>query len=264
MTSTASPGRGPNRAMRGPSAMRLDSYLSSSGLAHSRSQAVKLIRGGSVRVNDATIRKPSHPVSGTDRVSVDAGEQYVSRGAYKLLAAFQAFASSGLPSPHGRDCLDIGASTGGFCDVLLRGGASRVIALDVGHGQLDPRIAHDARITEMSGVNIRSVTRDRLPYAPQMVVSDVSFISLTYVIPVISRIAAAHADVVLLVKPQFEVGRGRLGKHGVVRDAGMQDEAVDTVRRCAIAHGMQVVGTVPSAITGMHGNKEFLLYARLR
>ena len=117
--------------------------------------------------------------------------------------------------------MDIGASTGGFCDVLLRNDAAQVIALDVGHGQLDPKIAHDDRIIEMSGVNIRDVYAEDLPYRPEMIVSDVSFISLTYVIPVIARIAAPQAQIVLLVKPQFEVGKGNLGKKRDCRKPGI-------------------------------------------
>lgn len=149
------------------------------------------------------------------------------------------------PSPRGLRCLDIGASTGGFCDVLLRRGAAQVIALDVGHGQLDSRIARDPRVIEMSGVNIRDVTAANLPYRPDMIVSDVSFISLTYVIPVIARIAAPGASVVLLVKPQFEVGKGNLGKGGIVEDRHLRDQALETVVDCANQHGLDGCGNRP-------------------
>lgn len=187
---------------------RLDMMLVASGLVESRSKAQRLIKAGHVRVDGEAITKPSFMVkAGHCELAVDKGDDYVSRGAYKLLGAFKAFADDGLTGPQSLECLDIGASTGGFTDVLLRGGAARVVALDVGHGQLDPRIAGDSRVIEMSGVNIREVTADDLPYRPAMIVSDVSFISLTYVIPVIARIAAPGAQVVLLVKPQFEVGR---------------------------------------------------------
>ena len=158
------------------------------------------------------------------------------------------------------ECLDIGASTGGFTDVLLRGGAAKVVALDVGHGQLDPRIANDEHVIEMSGVNIREVEADDLPYRPAMIVSDVSFISLTYVIPVIARIAAPGAQIVLLVKPQFEVGRAGLGKNGIVEDPALRERALHDVVACAEQHGLDVVATADSPIIGTHGNEEYLLY----
>ncbi|MDF7640934.1 TlyA family RNA methyltransferase [Bifidobacterium sp. ESL0784] len=244
--------------------MRLDTFMASLGLVHSRTQAQRLIRSGKVQVDGRFADKPSMQVEVDANVSVDTGDDYVSRGAYKLLGAFEWFGDVGLSSPKGRHCLDIGASTGGFCDVLLRHGADQVIALDVGHGQLDPRIADDSRIIEMSGVNIRDVTSEDLPYNPSLIVSDVSFISLTYVIPVIARIAAKQADIVLLVKPQFEVGKGHLGKNGVVEDPKLREAALKTVRDCAEANGLKVVATCPSPIEGTHGNEEYLLYATLR
>ena len=170
---------------------RLDAYMARCALGPSRAKAQRLIRDGSVFVDGVCARKPSAPVPGGAHVDVRGADDYVSRGAYKLLGAFSAFAPHGLRPPEGLDCLDIGASTGGFCDVLLRDGARRVIALDVGHGQLDARIASDPRIIEMSGVNIRDVDPTDLPFAPQMVVSDVSFISLTYVLPVVARSKSA-------------------------------------------------------------------------
>ena len=191
---------------------RLDLALVDRGLAQTRTKASRLIRSGNVRVNGIIQTKPSLAVTSQDTLEADRGDDYVSRGAYKLVGAFDAFADCGLIEPKGMDCLDIGASTGGFTQVLLRRGAAHVIALDVGHGQLDPRIAADPRVIDMSGVNIRDITREDLAYTPFMIVSDVSFISLTYVIPVIARIAAPGAHIVLLIKPQFEVGRGNLGK----------------------------------------------------
>ena len=244
---------------------RLDVLLVAAGLADSRSKAQRLIKAGKVLVNGRPVTKPSYTLGGLQqaRISVDKGDDYVSRGAYKLVGAFECFAAHGLPEPLGMDCLDIGASTGGFCDVLLRRGAGRVIALDVGHGQLDPRIAAHPRIIEMSGVNIRGVAAEDLPFRPQMVVSDVSFISLTYVIPVIARIAAPGAHVVLLVKPQFEVGRSGLDRHGVVTDSSLRERALETVKQCAQTNGLVLVATAPSPIEGTHGNSEYLLYARL-
>ncbi|WEV68486.1 TlyA family RNA methyltransferase [Bifidobacterium sp. ESL0775] len=244
--------------------MRLDAYMASTGLARSRTQAQRLIRSGKVSVDGRLASKSSFNVESGADVSVDKGDDYVSRGAYKLLGAFGRFADVGLPTPKGLRCLDIGASTGGFCDVLLRHGAAKVIALDVGHGQLDPRIVADPRIIEMSGVNIRDVAAEDLPYRPSLIVSDVSFISLTYVIPVIAKIAATPADIVLLVKPQFEVGKGHLGKNGVVEDLALRESALKTVCDCAQANGLKVVSTCPSPIQGTHGNAEYLLYATLR
>lgn len=243
---------------------RLDLLLVESGVVGTRTKAQKLIKAGKVTVNGVTVTKPAYAVGslGHARIRVDKGEDYVSRGAYKLVGAFGAFREQGLTGPEGLECLDIGASTGGFCDVLLRRGAKRVIALDVGHGQLDPRIADDPRIIEMSGVNIRDVYADDLPYMPRMIVSDVSFISLTYVIPVIARIAAPGAQVVLLVKPQFEVGRDGLGRNGIVASEELRRKALDDVVACAKREGFDVIATAPSPIEGTHGNAEWLLYAR--
>lgn len=243
---------------------RLDLLLVEAGVVGTRTKAQKLIKAGKVTVNGETVTKPAYAVGalGHARIRVDKGEDYVSRGAYKLVGAFEAFHEQGLAEPKGLQCLDIGASTGGFCDVLLRRGADRVIALDVGHGQLDPRIATDPRVIEMSGVNIRDVFADDLPFRPQMIVSDVSFISLTYVIPVIARIAAPGAAVVLLVKPQFEVGRDGLGKNGIVESEELRRKALHDVMDCARREGLNVVATVPSPIEGTHGNAEWLLYAR--
>ena len=242
-------------------AIRLDLAMLDHDLSDSRSKAQRLIADGKVSVNGVIVTKASAKVTQSDVIAADQGDGYVSRGAYKLVGAFDLFAQHGLRSANGLRCLDIGASTGGFCDVLLRGGANRVIALDVGHGQLDPRIANDGRIIEMSGVNIRDVQTDDLPYLPEMIVSDVSFISLTYVIPVIARIAARGAQIVLLVKPQFEVGKGNLGKNGIVESEALRQQALETVVACAESNGLHVRATGQSPIEGTHGNVEYLLYA---
>nr|WP_148401536.1 TlyA family RNA methyltransferase [Bifidobacterium gallicum] len=244
--------------------LRLDQALVRRGLVQSRSRAQRLIDEGRVFVDGKCVSKSSSKVDGAADIRVDKGDDYVSRGALKLVGAFDVFSSCdpALPEPAGLCCLDIGASTGGFTEVLLRRGARQVIALDVGHGQLAPRIASDPRVIEMSGTNVRDVTVEDLPFRPEMIVSDVSFISLTYVIPVIARIAAAGAPVVVLVKPQFEVGRGGLDRHGIVTDEVLRQEALDRVAACAQEHGLQVVATADSPIEGMHGNAEYLLYAR--
>lgn len=242
--------------------LRLDLALVARRQVVTRTKAQTLIRSGHVLVNGQTVFKPAVLVENGDELRVDKGEDYVSRGAYKLVGAFEAFASFGLPSAQGLQCLDIGASTGGFCDVLLRQAAARVIALDVGHGQLDARIADDPRIVEMSGVNIREVMPGDLPFAPQLVVTDVSFVSLTYVIPVIARLVDPGAHVLLLVKPQFEVGKGRLGKNGVVADPALREQALDTVMDCAREYGFEIRAHAFSPIEGSAGNIEYLLYAR--
>ncbi|WP_420838199.1 TlyA family RNA methyltransferase [Bifidobacterium santillanense] len=242
---------------------RLDLWLVAGGVVDSRSKAQRLIKGGKVTVNGRVVTKPAFAIGDAahTRIVVDKGDDYVSRGAYKLVGAFDRFAADGLADPEGLDCLDIGASTGGFTQVLLRRGAARVVALDVGHGQLDPRVADDPRVIEMSGVNIRDVEAEDLPYRPAMIVSDVSFISLTYVIPVVARIAAPGAAIVLLVKPQFEVGREGLDRHGIVASEALRERALADVVACAREHGLKVVATAPSPIEGTHGNAEWLLYA---
>ena len=256
---------------------RLDALIVARGLVDSRSKAQRLIRDGRVTVDGRPASKPSTAVSPDAAIAVDKGDDYVSRGAYKLVGAFDVFGapaascpSAGLtfdvpfeplPEPSGLHCLDIGASTGGFTQVLLRRGAVQVVALDVGHGQLDPHVDADDRVIRMDGVNIRDVTVDMLPWRPQMIVSDVSFISLTYVIPVIARIAASGARIVLLVKPQFEVGREGLGRGGVVADPALRERALADVVTCARAHGLRVLAAAPSPIEGTHGNAEYLLYA---
>lgn len=255
----------PDRSARAeesaPQGDRCDAALVARGLVASRTRAQSLIKRGAVTVNGTRVRKASQRVLPHDSLRVDNEGDYVSRGALKLVGAFNVF---DLPSPRDARCLDIGASTGGFTEVLLRRGARSVIALDVGHGQLAPRIAADPRVIEMSGVNIRDVEAADLPYVPSFVVSDVSFISLTYVIPVIARILdtapETHPTVVLLVKPQFEVGKGNLGKNGIVHDQHLRDAAVDKVLRCALGNGFTRRGLAPSPIEGTHGNEEYLLW----
>lgn len=243
---------------------RLDTELVARGLVDTRSKAQRLIRAGAVTVDGATAVKPSETVSAGAVIGVDKGDDYVSRGAYKLIGALDAFGPQGLPVPAGRLCLDIGASTGGFTDVLLRRGAERVIALDVGHGQLDPRIASDPRVTEMSGTNIRDVTPADLPYAPDYIVSDVSFISLTYLMDPIVALAAPGAQIVLLVKPQFEVGRAGLGKGGIVESDALRAKALEHVVSSAREHGLAVHAHADSPIAGTHGNREYLLWLSRR
>ena len=184
----------------------------------------------------------------------DQGPVYVSRGAYKLIGALDAFAID----PAGRDCLDAGASTGGFTDVLLRRGASRVIAADVGYGQLAWSISSDERVIVMDRCNLREVTS--LPFPPDLVVADLSFISLTLVLPALRRVARPEADFVLMVKPQFEVGRELVGSGGVVRDPHRRSGAVAKVAAAAQDEGLGVRGVVASPLPGPSGNVEYFLW----
>lgn len=250
---------------------RLDCALVNRALAESRTIAQRLIKAGAVSVTNRTITKPSFLVNNSEEIIIKKSEKlekseyclkYVSRGALKLEGAFDAFSKYGLSTSNSTRALDIGASTGGFCDVLLQKGVDKVIALDVGHGQLHPKIANDPRVIEMSGVNIRDVYEENLPYKPNLIVSDVSFISLTLVIPTIARIAEQNADIVLLVKPQFEVGKGNLGKGGIVTDESLRIKALENVKNCAKANNLTIIATEKSPIEGTHGNIEYLLYAR--
>ena len=250
---------------------RLDCALVNRALAESRTIAQRLIKAGAVSVTNRTITKPSFLVNNSEEIIIKKSEKlekseyclkYVSRGALKLEGAFDAFSKYGLSAYNSTRALDIGASTGGFCDVLLQKGVDKVIALDVGHGQLHPKIANDPRVIEMSGVNIRDVYEENLPYKPNLIVSDVSFISLTLVIPTIARIAEQNADIVLLVKPQFEVGKGNLGKGGIVTDESLRIKALENVKNCAKANNLTIIATEKSPIEGTHGNIEYLLYAR--
>lgn len=211
---------------------------------------------GAVRVDGAPARRPSQEVAET--VALDAEpDPFASRGAHKLVHALDTFAID----PAGASSLDVGASTGGFTDVLLRRGAARVIALDVGHGQLVPEIAADPRVVAMEGVNARDLVAGDLPFAPDLLVFDVSFISLTKVLPACLALAAPTARLAALVKPQFEVGREAIGKGGIVRDAAAAEAAVARVAGTVAHLGWRVLGTTPSPITGGDGNAEWLLGA---
>jgi 23S rRNA (cytidine1920-2'-O)/16S rRNA (cytidine1409-2'-O)-methyltransferase len=232
------------------------------GLAPSRERARALILAGHVRVDGQPATKAGMPVSEAAVITVDAPDHpYVGRGGIKLAHALDAFHVAAA----GRTALDIGASTGGFTDVLLQRGASRVVALDVGHGQLDWKLRTDPRVTVLERVNARTLTPGQLPADArqfELVTIDVSFISLRQILPALPGILASSADVIALVKPQFEAGRGDVGKGGIVRDAGVQQRVVAEVAAAAEALGFSREATVESPITGMEGNREFLLHLR--
>lgn len=240
---------------------RLDAALVDSGVARSRGHARDLIAEGRVRVGGVTAAKASLPVERDAVIEVDAGRTWVGRAAYKLEAAFDAFGTT-HPAPldaTGKTCLDVGASTGGFTQVLLTRGAQQVVALDVGHGQLAELIAADPRVRALEGVNIRDVTPDELGFF-DLVVVDLSFISLTLVVPVLCSLLAPEGQGVFLVKPQFEVGRGRLGKNGLVRDESDRRTALARVAAVARENGLFPRAFVASPIVGTSGNVEYLMW----
>lgn len=240
---------------------RLDVELVRRGLARSRRQASELVAAGRVRIAGAPARRPSVPLRADEPVEVSGAPGYVSRAGDKLAGALDRLGES-APAIRGRECLDVGASTGGFTQVLLERGARRVAAVDVGHGQLAPILREDPRVVVREGCNARLLTPDQLPARPELVVADVSFISLRLLVDPLARCVAPGADLLLLVKPQFEVGRERLGRGGVVRDDALREDAVLTVARDAADRGFAVRRVVRSPLPGPSGNVElFLLLA---
>lgn len=240
---------------------RLDVEMARRGLAESREAAQRLIMAGRVRVNSRPADKPDLKVDAdSDIAVVGGGSEYASRGGHKLAAALDHFALR----VEGALALDVGASTGGFTDVLLRRGAKHVVALDVGYGQLAMRLRNDPRVSVMDRTNIRLVKRADLPYAPDLVVIDTSFISLRLVIPAVLELAAPAVDIVALVKPQFEVGKGKVGRGGVVRDEELRQGALASVLDFAGVSGLVVRGSIDSPISGPAGNLEFLAWMRRR
>lgn len=243
--------------------VRLDTELVNRGLARSRRRATELVASGRVAVDGELAQKPSQRVSTATPVTVrDDEPEYVSRAAHKLAGALGALASVASPGPtvRGSHCVDAGASTGGFTQVLLERGAGHVVAVDVGHGQLAPVVAQDPRVTALEGVNVRDLAPGDLPGPPaDLAVADLSFISLGLVLPALVGIARDRADLLLMVKPQFEVGRPRLGAGGVVTDPALREEAVLAVATGA-APRAHVRAVVPSPLAGEAGNREYFLW----
>jgi 23S rRNA (cytidine1920-2'-O)/16S rRNA (cytidine1409-2'-O)-methyltransferase len=239
---------------------RADKRVVDAGLAESRTRAQALILAGQVVIGDHAVSKPGELVDVAAPVRLKGQPlPYVSRGGLKLQHALDHFALD----VRGLDALDVGASTGGFTDVLLQRGARAVCAVDVGHNQLAFALRNDARVTVMEGVNARALDVSTLPFRPAIVVCDVSFISLTLILPKLVEAAGAGArPIVTLVKPQFEVGKGEVGKGGVVREPEKRAAAVEKCRAAAIALGCDVVGVIESPITGPAGNVEYLMLAR--
>ncbi len=243
-----------------PPKNRLDTLLVSRGLADSRAQAQALILAGRVRVSGVPVTKAGTLVAAAAEVQVLApASQYVSRGGEKLAAALDHFGVD----PQGLICLDAGASTGGFCQVLLLRGAARLYAVDVGYGQLHPMIRRDPRVEVLERVNIRLLPKSAIPEPVDLATLDLSFISLTLVLPKILEFIKPGGAILALVKPQFEVGRGRVGKGGVVRDPALQQEAVESVARVACGLGLQPSAGFASPLKGPKGNQEYFLYVKV-
>jgi 23S rRNA (cytidine1920-2'-O)/16S rRNA (cytidine1409-2'-O)-methyltransferase len=257
--------------------MRLDAELVRRGLARSREQAGELVAAGLVTVAGQRAAKPATQVTRDAPISIAEEREpgYVSRGGHKLAGALAAFGESGgsvAPGKQsgpaglvvaGRPCLDAGASTGGFTDVLLRAGAAHVVAADVGYGQLAWSLRTDPRVTVLDRVNVRNLDRvEAFTPVPELVVADLSFISLTLVLPALVASAAPDADFVLLVKPQFEVGKGRVGAGGVVRDTADRSASVRKVTDAAGQLGLGVLGVTASPLPGPAGNVEYFVWLR--
>lgn len=239
---------------------RLDAELVRRGLSRSRDQASELIAAGAVKVAGVVATKVATQVDDSISIVVDesAADPWVSRGAHKLIGALDAF---GVPVA-GRCALDAGISTGGFTQVLLSRGVSHVVGVDVGYGQVAWAVRNDPRVTVMERTNIRSITISELPYKPELIVADLSFISLTVVLPALVGIARPDTDMLVMVKPQFEVGKDQVGTGGVVRDPFLRAEAVMSVATSAWEWGWGTAGVVASPLPGPQGNVEYFLWLR--
>jgi 23S rRNA (cytidine1920-2'-O)/16S rRNA (cytidine1409-2'-O)-methyltransferase len=236
---------------------RLDRLLVERGLAESREKAQALIMAGEVLVEGQRAVKPGHSVAVTSKIEVTGKAPYVSRGGLKLAAALDGF----VIDVTGRVVMDVGASTGGFTDCLLQRGAARVHAVDVGMGQLDWKIRTDPRVVVHDGINARHLRPEDISEPVDLVTCDVSFISVTLILPVVATILRPEGAMVILVKPQFEVGKGQVGKGGIVRSPELHREACASAETAVKSLGFET-SLMESPITGAEGNKEFLLYAR--
>ena len=239
---------------------RIDKLLVERGLAESRTKAQAMVMAGVVLVEEQRVEKPSHQFDTNSSIRIKGGDdpttRYVGRGGLKLEAALREFQIDVA----GLTCLDVGASTGGFTDCLLQNGAKKVFAIDVGHNQIDWRLRNDPRVEVREGVNARYLTPEDFPQQFDLVVMDVSFISVTKVLPAIVPLLVTDGTIITLIKPQFEVGRGEVGGGGVVRDQAKRLRVVAEVNNAARALGLEVVNVIESPITGAEGNVEFLAH----
>ena len=242
---------------------RIDSELVRRKLARSRTHAQEMIAEGRVKLDGEVVMKPARQMDPAQAIVIAESEQieYVSRGAHKLAGALDSLGEA-APIVKGRRCLDAGASTGGFTDVLLRRGAASVVAVDVGYGQLAWRLQSDPRVEVRDRTNVRTMKAGDVDPAPSLVVGDMSFISLTLVIPALVAVAAENSDFLLMVKPQFEIGKERLGHGGVVRNPEHHVETVESVARCAMDNGLGILAIEASPLPGPSGNVEYFLHMR--
>jgi len=240
-----------------PNRTRLDVLVAERGLAESREKARALILAGQVLVNGQKADKAGANIETTAKIEVLAQPRYVGRGGLKLEAALDHFAID----VSGKVCLDVGSSTGGFTDCVLQRGAARVYAIDVGTGQLDWKLRNDPRVIVQEQVNARYLTRDQIPEPIALALCDVSFISITMILPALAGLLAEDAEMVILVKPQFELDRDQVGKGGIIRDPALHLQACQRVETAVQKLGFQTQ-VIPSPILGAEGNREFLLHAR--
>jgi 23S rRNA (cytidine1920-2'-O)/16S rRNA (cytidine1409-2'-O)-methyltransferase len=238
-----------------PRRLRADLLLVERGVFESRAKAQAAIAAGLVTADGRPVRKASEEISSTAAITAEAPHPWVSRGGVKLAAALEAF----KVKPEGRTCVDVGSSTGGFTHVLLTEGARQVIAVDTGRDQFHASLRGDPRVTLMEATDIRRIAPGDLPAVPDLAVIDVSFISLRLVLPAVTALVAPRAELVALVKPQFEVGRAHLGKNGIVTDAAARDAAVAGILGEAERVGWRITGMIDSPIAGGDGNREFLI-----
>ncbi len=243
--------------MKSPSRIRLDQLLVERGLAESRAKAQALVLAGQVTVDGKRAEKPGHAVPADARIEIAEQMRYVSRAGYKLEAALDHWQID----VNGCVCADIGSSTGGFTDCLLQRGAARVYAVDVGAGQLDWKLRNDPRVVLRERVNARYLSAEHIPEPLDIATADVSFISVTLILPAVTPLLKPEGRMVILVKPQFEVGRGQVGKGGIVRDPELHRAACERVEQAARAEGFETA-IMESPVPGAEGNREFLLYAR--
>ncbi|HEY4949763.1 MAG TPA: TlyA family RNA methyltransferase [Candidatus Acidoferrales bacterium] len=251
---------GKSHSNRKPGKIRLDVLIVERGLAPSRERAHALLLAGNVLVNGQKMEKPGSQVAADARVEI-IGEalRYASRGGLKLEGALDDFGIA----PQGTICLDVGSSTGGFTDCLLQRGAARVFAVDVTVDQLDWKLRQDTRVTTVER-NARYLKAEDIVERPGLVTMDVSFISVTKVLPAVGPVAATGADFLILIKPQFELEKSEIGKGGIVRDASLHQKAIERVQAAATACGLDILGVRPSHLPGTEGNQEFFLHARAR
>jgi 23S rRNA (cytidine1920-2'-O)/16S rRNA (cytidine1409-2'-O)-methyltransferase len=240
--------------------IRIDRLLVERGLFESRAKAQAAIAAGRVSADELRVQRPSEEISAEAVLRAEPAHPYVSRGGLKLAAALDHFRSNPVFDPRGRVCLDVGASTGGFTELLLARGARRIYAVDVGRGQLHRSLRARAEIVSIEATDIRLLDPKRLAEQPDLLVIDVSFISLKFVLPAALALARTPAGVLALVKPQFEAGRGR-AKRGIVRDPLVHAAVCDDIAALVTSHGWKVVGIVPSPISGSDGNREFFIAA---